>query len=286
MSANQAAATAVLYTPYIGDVVPVYDGTNMVPLVFTELTNLNANSAVGNAGPAAIANNSCYDYFVWSNAGTPTLTRGPLWTNTSTRSAGTALTRVKGIYLNAVSITNGPTASRGTYVGSACSNGTATIDYIFGAGASGGTAGSFQLWNMYNRRDTTTTVTDTGASYPYASATVRQARASAGNQVSFIVGLIEDGWWATAGGAFATVAAANAAVAICVGLNSTSSCAFQKGFGQAPTAVSSVLALPSSGGAMPSAGLNIVSANEQSDGTNNNTFDLSSTNSLSVTFKN
>lgn len=284
--ANTTAAGTMLFTPYNGNLVPIYDGTNFTPTVFTELSNVNANSATGSAGPAAVANNSCYDYFVWSNAGTPTLTRGPAWTNTSTRSAGTALARTSGVLLNSVSITNGPAANRGTYVGTACSNGTATFDWINGAGASGGTAAVFSIWNMYNRDKMSTTVSDTGTGYTYTSATIRQARASAGNQISFVAGLQEDGFTATMVGQVNTVAASGATAMWGVGLNSTSTFACGRTFGQAATAVVTVFGSSAVCNLMPALGLNVISANEASEGVNANTFDNNSLNNLSATLRN
>jgi len=47
-------------------------------------------------------------------------------------------------------------------------------------------AATFFLCNYYNKILQTTIVTDTGASYTYNSTTVRQARASGGNNIQFI----------------------------------------------------------------------------------------------------
>lgn len=282
---NATAQGTVFYTPYNGNLVPIYNGTTFTPTAFTELSNINANSATGSAGPAAVANNSCYDYFVWSNAGTPTLTRGPVWTNTSTRSAGTAIARTNGVFLNTQAITNGPAANRGTYVGTACSNGTATYDWINGAGASGGTAAVFSVWNMYNRDSHSTTVSDTGTGYTYTSATIRQARASAGNQISFVVGQIEEGFTASMVGQVNTVASAGATGLWGVGLNSTTAYACGRTFGSAPTAATLIFGASASCNLMPALGLNVISANEASDGANANTFDNNSLNNLSATLR-
>lgn len=190
MATSQAAQTNVLYTPYTGYLLPMYDGTNMVPIAVPEISQATTDTT---QSPAAVANNSCYDLFVW-NPASPKLSRGPLWTNTTTPSAGSALTLVNGIYLNSVSITNGPAASRGTWVGMMCSNGTATIDYIFGGVTAGGLAGSFQLWNAYNRVPVTTFVGDSTASWGYAVATTwRAANGSATMRVSFVARLPRDG---------------------------------------------------------------------------------------------
>jgi len=181
--------TTVYYSPYRGQIIPLYDGTRF-NCVDTggEISQLTTDTT---KSPAAVAASSCYDVFVWSDAGTIRATRGPAWTNVTTRSAGTALTRQNGIYLNNASITNGPAALRGTYVGTICSNGSSTIDYSLSAAASTGSALSLGVWNQYNRVMTTARVVDT-TSYTYAVATIREAHGATGNQISFVSGNGED----------------------------------------------------------------------------------------------
>lgn len=192
MTTTVSGATTIRYTPYVGNLVPIYDGTNMIPTAFSELSNITSNTSTGSAGPVVVVANSNYDLFVWNNAGTPTLTRGPAWTNDTTRSAGTALVRQNGILLNNSTITNGPAASRGTYVGTVRSNGSSTIDYIFGGSAAGGTAASLGVWNMYYRMLTATTVVDSTSTWSYTAATIRPSDNSTNNRVSFVIGLAED----------------------------------------------------------------------------------------------
>lgn len=196
LTSTVTGATSIIYSPYISQFVPIYNGTSVSMVdVAGELTNILANSATGNAGPAAAANNSNYDLFVWSNAGTPTFTRGPLWTSDTARGAGagtTELVRVKGVWLNANAITNGPAAQRGTYVCTVRSNGTATVDYQFGALAANGTAGIIGVWNVYNRVNISMFVQDSTDTWAYNSATWRAANASTTMRVSFISGLAED----------------------------------------------------------------------------------------------
>lgn len=192
MVASQAAKNTVYYTPYAGNLVPIYDGTNMTPTAFTELSQLTTDTT---KSPAAVANNSVYDIFVWNDSGTLRATRGPAWTNSSTR--GYTLTAVNGILLNTSSITNGPAALRGTWVGTIASNGTATIDFVLGSSGSGGIAANLKVWNAYNRVNIGTIVADNGTAYTYSSNTIRQARGSSGNQVSFVVGAQEDSAYAS-----------------------------------------------------------------------------------------
>jgi hypothetical protein len=131
------------------------------------------------------------------------LCHGPDWTNDTTRSAGTALVRVNGngIWLNSVTIgdgvTTGPAAQRGTYVGTTRSNASSTLDWIFGALASKGTAGFFGVWNAYNRVDVASQVRDSDNSWTLAGpSAIRSANNSASMRVSFVCGLAEDAFYA------------------------------------------------------------------------------------------
>ena len=195
LTATVSASATVYYALYTGNQIPIYSGTAWVMTTFTELSNATAQSSTGNAGPAAVAANSNYDLFAWSNGGTLTLTRGPPFTSDTVRGTGagtTQISRVLGIWSNTVAITNGPGAGLGTYVGTVRSNGTATVDWIFGATASGGTAGVLGVWNMYNRVDVASVTCDSVASYSVANGTTQAANNSAGNRCSFIRGLDED----------------------------------------------------------------------------------------------
>lgn len=130
LAADVVAATAVYYTPFTGNLIPIYNGTSMVPTEFAELTlTLVASHSA----------DSLFDIFCFSNSGTLTLATGPAWTTqtpgSSARGAGagtTQLSRVKGIYTNTVSMTgrNGSTtytiaANRGTFLGTIYTDHTA-----------------------------------------------------------------------------------------------------------------------------------------------------------------
>lgn len=217
LTATTTGQTTVYYTPYVGDVVSLYDGTNIIQKTFTELSQATTDTT---KSPAAAANNSNYDIFVWDDGGTLRATRGPAWTNDTTRSAGTALVRVKGLLLNNATITNGPAASRGTYVGTIRTNGSAQVDWQFGAAAASGTPGIFGIWNMYNRVRVATMVRDTTDTWSYTSATTwRAANGSATARVSAVRGLDEDAINAT----YSALGGPGAAsvVAAGIGLNST-----------------------------------------------------------------
>ncbi|UPJ52038.1 hypothetical protein IVB30_12190 [Bradyrhizobium sp. 200] len=186
----------MIYTPYVGNQLPIYNGTGMVPTTFAELSIAIADTS---KNPSAIGANKINDWFVWNDSGTIRLSHGPDWTSDTARSAGTALTRVNGVLLNSVAITNGPAASRGTYVGTTRSNGSSQLDWIFGASAAGGTAAFFGVWNMHNRVDVDTTVTDSTPSWSTATSATPAALNTGGtgsglnNRVSAVFGLAEDG---------------------------------------------------------------------------------------------
>lgn len=225
MTSNQLAATTIYYTPYVGNQIPVYDGTSFSGLTFTELSNLTAQSSTGSAGPAAVTTNSNYDLFVWSNNGVATLTRGPAWTSDTARGTGagtTELTRVYGVLVNANAITNGPAANKGTYVGTVRSNGSSQIDWQQGAIAANGTAALLGVWNMYNRVAVSGVIGDTTDSWTYAGAAFRAANGSNTMRCSFVQGWTED--YVTA--RYDVPAAASGAIAINgIGLNSTTAAA-------------------------------------------------------------
>lgn len=197
MITTQAAKTTIFYTPYNGMLVPIYNGTIFtMTSIGAELSQLTTDTT---KSPAAVAANSNYDKFVWSDAGTMRCTRGPAWTSATVRSAGTALVMVNGILVNAVSITNGPAAQRGTYVGTVRSNAASQIDWTYGTVAVGGGAGVFGVWNAYNRRLVASMSGNSTDTWTYASTTVRAANGSATLRHSFVCGLAEDAFEADYG---------------------------------------------------------------------------------------
>jgi hypothetical protein len=192
-------ATSILYTPYQGDQIACYNGTTWKRFTFTELTNVTTATTVGSAGPLAVANDSNYDLFVWDtslgavSAGTLALTRGPVWTSATARSAGTALVMQNGVLVNSVAITNGPAIKCGRYVGTVHSNGTASIDWQYGAFASGWTPALHHVWNMYNRVQVAGSLGETGAAtHTYNSTTVHQVNGVTNAKVQAVFGQNED----------------------------------------------------------------------------------------------
>ncbi len=280
MTTTQSAKTTIYYTPYIGSVVPIYDGSNFTATSFTELSVLTTDTT---KSPAAIGASKVNDWFVWNDSGTLRIGHGPDWTNDTARSAGTALVMVNGVLLNNASITNGPAASRGTYVGTTRSNGSSQLDWILGGSASGGTAAFLGIWNAYNRLLANPVVVDSGASYTYTTATIRQARASAGNQITLVSGLAEDGLSVFYNARVDNTVGVGSQGRFGAGLDTTSAFSnyiFCSVYGASVVGVSAV-----SGSIAPQIGVHVISANERGDGVNANTFNGDSLNQLSAIVK-
>lgn len=196
LTGGVSSATTIYYALYeCGSKVPIYNGSSFVMTTFAELSNVLANSSTGKAGPAAAANNSNYDMFIWSDSGTVRLTRGPAWSSDTSRGTGagtTELQYVLGFLTNKVAITNGPGAGLGTYVGTIRTDGSARCNWIPGGSGAGGVAAILGVWNLYNRVSVAVTVYDTTSSWNYSTATWRSADNSNNNRVSFVYGLQED----------------------------------------------------------------------------------------------
>ena len=182
MTTTQAAKTVVYYTPYLGNLVPIYDGTSFVMTsIGTELSQTTTDAT---KSPAAAAAGLMYDVFVWNDAGTIRCTRGPAWTNDTTRATGIMM--VGGYWVNSGAITNGPAAQRGTLVGTIRTNASSQVDWIYGGLGAGGVAGVFGVGNAYNAEEFATTVADSTDSWTYGTAAWRASNASNAMRVSVV----------------------------------------------------------------------------------------------------
>lgn len=191
--ADVTAAGTVYYTPTVGDQLPIYDGTNLVPTTFAELS-LALNSNSGHTGYHQSGKG--FDCFVFNDSGTIRLGTGPAWSSDTSRGSGagtTELERYKGLLVNKVSITlrfgtsSGDTvavaARKGTYVGSF---------YCTANGQTEDSAVNRYVWNTFNRVRRHMKVIEGTDSWAYTTATMRQANASTANQLNFFRGLNED----------------------------------------------------------------------------------------------
>jgi hypothetical protein len=184
LTADTTGATTIYYALYTSDQVPIYDGSAFVSTTFTELS-----LALG-----TLTSGANYDVFVYLVSTTPTLILGPAWTSDTARGTGagtTELERVKGIWVNKASISGGPAANRGTYLGTIRTTSTTATGCRFGQ-ATTQTGGQWYIWNAYNRVPVDLVVFDSTATWTYNSATYRQANAAAGNKVEYVAGLSTD----------------------------------------------------------------------------------------------
>lgn len=162
-SADQTAKSTLYYTPDIGNLIDLYNGSVWSTQAFTELSI--ALSGLVSGRP--------YDVFLYDNAGTLTLEL-TAWTNDTTRA--TALVRQDGVLVK-----SGATTRR--YLGTIRTTSATTTE---------DSARRRFVWNAYNRRRRPLRRIDTTASWTYNVDTIRQARADALNQVEVVLGLAED----------------------------------------------------------------------------------------------
>lgn len=188
------AGTAVYYTPYIGNLIPIYDGTQFNATEFSELTLTLSASHLAS---------QIYDAWIWEESDVVTIGTGPAWTVATAGScargtgAGTTeLVRTNGLWTNANSLTtrNGATtytvgATMATYVGSIFMDGTnGQISCLVAYGQ----ARKFGVWNAYNRAPIILKAGDSTASWTYGTATLRPSNNDANNKITVFSGLAEE----------------------------------------------------------------------------------------------
>ena len=220
MTSAVTGATTVYYVPYTGYSVPLWNGSTFV--LSTAATPSQALSDTS-LSPAAAVANTCYDVFIWANiSGNVVLSRGPAWSSLTARSL--ALARQQGVLVNGTSITNGPAANYGTYVGTICTDPAAvTVSFnpnpgpVVGGPPGGAWVG---LWNYYNRVTAVETVQDDTTSWSYGTNVGRPADNSTNNRGYFVVGVSEDAVQAVYG--IGVVIPNTAYAVIYVSLNSSS----------------------------------------------------------------
>ncbi len=158
-----AAATTLYFTPFKGNKIHLYDGSNWNMRTFTELSI---------AVPATT--NTMYDVWIYDNAGTPALEL-LAWTNDTTRA--TALTWQDGVIVKTGAATR-------RYVGSFRTTGV--------SGQTECSTTKRYLYNYYNRVCRSMFAYDTTNTWDYSTASFRQANATATNQLDVVMGVAED----------------------------------------------------------------------------------------------
>lgn len=268
MSSGVSAATAIYYTAAIGNIVPVYDGTQFVSRTFSsDLTlTLNANHTAG----------SIYDIFDFWDGSALQIATGVGW-NTVTAGSGargtgagtTELTRVNGILVNKYDIAyrNGATtgtilANQGTYVGSVYmdgTNGQVSCHTAYGQSRKWG------LWNAYNRKRIVLKAGDATASWAYSNAAFRAANNSSANSLTVFCGLEEE-WFDLRNNATAALASSSSSPTMIVGIgyNSTSAASGFTGMqGNQLTSTTISYSATAAYQAPPALGINVITALEK-----------------------
>ena len=183
-------ATTVYCAPYVGNKIALYSGS-----AWTTYASAEFSLALG-----TLTSGKPYDVFCYDNAGVPTL-EFLVWTNDITRATALA-------YQDGILVKSGATTRRylGTFYTTAA---TTTEDSLT----------KRYLWNYYNRISRKLYVNDSTSSWTYTTATWRQARATATNQVEAVIGVAEDNINLTTQAALTSAGGGGAGVAI--GVDST-----------------------------------------------------------------
>lgn len=196
MTSTQSAKTTVYFTPYVGNTVPIYDGTSWVATHFTELS-LALDSNSGHTGYHQSGKN--FDLFIINDNGTVRLASGPAWTNDTTRAEN--ISYLDGFLCSDASIVLrygslvGDTVTytgRALYVGTMRASADGQTQFVFGTVAAPPVAAAFFLWNMYNRVQVTSSLGEATATWTYNSTTPREIRGDTTAIFSFVVGVAED----------------------------------------------------------------------------------------------
>jgi hypothetical protein len=163
-TSDVSAATTLYFAHMTGNLIDLYDGTRWWPVPFDELSITLAGLIASRP----------YDVFVY-NSGTAVAPVPALsllaWTNATTRATG--ITRLNGRWVK-----SGGTTYR--YVG--------TVYINSSGGQTDDTVAKRYVYNEYHQVERAFRVSDTTDSWSYATATIRQANAAAGNKVEVFVG--------------------------------------------------------------------------------------------------
>ena len=159
-TSDVTGATSIYYTPYVHDMIVLWDGADWCPTTFTEKT-----LALG-----TLTSGKPYDVFGYLSAGALVL-ESLAWTNDTTRA--TAVTLQDGRYCKSGDKTR-------LYLGSFYTTSTTTT---------ADAVATRYLWNMYNRRRRQLITKDATTSWTYATNSWRQARATSSNKIELINGI-------------------------------------------------------------------------------------------------
>ena len=185
-TADVNSAGTVYYTPYVGQLVPIYDGSAFV------MTDTGGELSILLDSTNHLSDKN-FDLFVINNAGTIRVCTGPAWSSNTSRGSGAGTTQLQllnGIYTNAVSLTCRYSSSSTVVV----SANQATYVGTFRTIAGGLTMDSHferMTWNAYNRRLRYLNYTESTASWTDASTSFVPQSAAAPSLYA-VQGLAED----------------------------------------------------------------------------------------------
>jgi hypothetical protein len=259
-TATAAGATSIIWTPFGGNAVPVWNGSFFIPKSFVEVSQALTDATLS---PSAAADSTNYDMFVWVNPATGNIvvSRGQAWTSQTSRGSPAAVVAIQGVLVNQNSITNGPGAEIGVLVGTIATNAAGTVDWIF---PTTDTAGSFNVWNAYNQVLVSAAYQSSTSTWTYATNTYRQAHADTKAQITFVDGL---GWNPSQATYSAVAAITGAATSVCdvgVGIDSTTAVTGLQGQDSFVLAASTSLGVAATGSFVGyELGFHTVSANEK-----------------------
>jgi hypothetical protein len=157
------AAETLYYTPFKGNTIALFDGTNWRQYTFTE-RSIDVPDATG-----------VQDVFIYDNAGTLTLEL-TAWTNDTTRA--TALTTQDGILVKTGALTR---RYLGTFYATTAGNGQVEDSLA-----------KRNVWNYYHRVVRPMKVVEATNTWEYSTGSFQQANASAANQLEYVQGVSED----------------------------------------------------------------------------------------------
>lgn len=161
-TADVIGATTIYYTPYKGNQISLYDGSN-----WNAIESAEFSLALGTLTAA-----KPYDIFCYDNAGVATL-EFLAWTDDTNRATAVA-------YQDGVKVKSGDATRR--YVGVFYTTSTTTTE---------SSEANRYLQSEDNQVALKLHIADATASWEYTSTTVRQFNGSATNQVNFIIGSTE-----------------------------------------------------------------------------------------------
>lgn len=163
-TSDQTSKTTIYYTPYNGDRISLYDGTNWATYTFTE-----RSLSLG-----TLTSGKNYDVFLYNNSGTLTLELSAAWTSDTARSD--ALTLTNGVYVKSSSTTR-------RYLGTIRTTSTTTTE---------DSATKRLVWNFNNRVSKNIYVADANGSWTYTTAAWRYANNNSNNKIEFVAGIALD----------------------------------------------------------------------------------------------